>query len=501
MNLRVLFLKDRWPKLLKLVQSTMASLAFVAVIAGLVAVRQGWVAIPFLSHAEEAGSAEHGPAEAAATVVQLSAEKSAAAGLHESVAEVHSLCEIRSVPGSITYNETQHIVVNVPVACIVEKVLVEPGKMISDHQPLAILSSTEVGAARDEVLNNEAAAALAERELNWSEDVARNVEALLGLLEQDPKLAEVEQATTGKTLGDYRDQLVSAYSKLVLAQLTADSSVSLQAAGALSKRLSEQRRSDREVAQAQFKSACENSRFTAVQQRDRDRAAAEHARRQLKVAREQLASLLGPLAEIGSDEASGRLSTFTLLSPMPGRVEELHVANAERMAAGAALFTLADTAQMWVSAEIHERDWPALEFAAHGSVRVRVPALANGEYDARVRFIGGQVSSETRSVPLVAELDNAAGQFKPGMFVWVDVPLTAPRNALTVSPGAIMRHENHTFVFVPEGDGKFRRVDVKTGLETRGGIEILAGLKPGQRVVDRGTFQLKSELLLEDEVE
>jgi len=62
-----------------------------------------------------------------------------------------------------------------------------------------------------------------------------------------------------------------------------------------------------------------------------------------------------------------------------------------------------------------------------------------------------------------------------------------------------MRHENQPFVFVPDGERRFRRVDVRLGIETSNQIEILAGLAAGDTVVDQGAFYLKSELLLERE--
>ena len=106
---------------------------------------------------------------------------------------------------------------------------------------------------------------------------------------------------------------------------------------------------------------------------------------------------------------------------------------------------------------------------------------------------------EMRNVPGNIEYD--AGRFKPGMFVWVNVPLTGERQALVVPPGAVMRHEAQAFVFVPADDETFRRVDVHTGLETSEGIEITSGLHDGDRVVDRGAAFLKTELLLDREAD
>jgi hypothetical protein len=68
---------------------------------------------------------------------------------------------------------------------------------------------------------------------------------------------------------------------------------------------------------------------------------------------------------------------------------------------------------------------------------------------------------------------------------------------LAVPATAIVDHEQARFVFVADAPDTFRRVDVMTGVETPAWVEITRGLQEGDRVVDQGTFVLKSELLLE----
>jgi multidrug efflux pump subunit AcrA (membrane-fusion protein) len=132
---------------------------------------------------------------------------------------------------------------------------------------------------------------------------------------------------------------------------------------------------------------------------------------------------------------------------------------------------------------------------------VESPALPGREFSARVKFIGAAVSAANRTLPLVCELDNPERLFKPGMFVWVTVPPAKPRTVLAVSPASLLHHDGKAFVFVAEGPETFRRVDVEVGAETTRWVEITAGLTAGQAVVDAGAFYLKSELLLEREVE
>ena len=87
------------------------------------------------------------------------------------------------------------------------------------------------------------------------------------------------------------------------------------------------------------------------------------------------------------------------------------------------------------------------------------------------------------------------------MFIRVKVPSGDPVKSVAVPPGALMRQGEEAFVFVEESRLAYRRVDVKPGLETSEWIAISAGLHAGQKVVNEGAFVLKSELLLEQEVE
>jgi len=244
--------------------------------------------------------------------------------------------------------------------------------------------------------------------------------------------------------------------------------------------------------------------FESELEADQQRAQREQTERLLRVSRESLASLLGPLAaeQVGNKQAAselGTLSEITILAPMAGTIQERAVVQSARLDAGDPMFVLADTSNVWVSAEIHERDWRALDFAIQARLTITIPALGDQTAEARVRFIGARVSEETHSVPLIAELDNADGRLRPGMFVWVEVPIAEERQLLAIPTSALMRHENRSFVFVPESEERFRRVDVVTGLTARDYLEVVSGLQVGQRVVDQGAALLKSELLLERE--
>ncbi|MFM8705644.1 MAG: efflux RND transporter periplasmic adaptor subunit, partial [Planctomycetia bacterium] len=344
---------------------------------------------------------------------------------------------------------------------------------------------------------------------DWATTIGDNVEALLDALAGHPPLAEIEKQFEDRVLGSYREKILGSYSRLIYVEKVSAGTKSLGEGGVLSGRIIEERASNLEVAKANFVAACEEARFLTRQDRDRARAALEQADRLVQISRENLRTLVGSRLEAdpaGNDAAEspgeiGSLSALVLRTPFDGLVEDVFIARGERVRAGDRLFVVADTGMLWVRAQIHERQWTAVEVGEGQSVRVVVPGAEMHETNAVVNHVGATVEAESRSVPLVAELTNNDAHYKPGMFVWVDLPQGQMREALAVPVSAVMRHEGKSFVFVPEGEGRFRRVDVTTGIESGDFVEVSRGLTAGQQVVAQGAFVLKSELLLEKEAE
>ena len=78
------------------------------------------------------------------------------------------------------------------------------------------------------------------------------------------------------------------------------------------------------------------------------------------------------------------------------------------------------------------------------------------------------------------------------MFARVFLGIGARKNALTVSASALNEVDGKRIVYVEEDSGYEKRA-VGVGRTTGGRVEILSGVKPGERVVVAGVFVLKSE--------
>jgi membrane fusion protein, heavy metal efflux system len=191
------------------------------------------------------------------------------------------------------------------------------------------------------------------------------------------------------------------------------------------------------------------------------------------------------------------LAIVEIRAPISGTVEQLTLANSERVNAEESLLVLADTRVLWVEAQLRESQWRAISLRPNDPLRVTTPAF-DEQLEASVNFVGRSVDAMTNSIPIVATVYND-GRLRPGLFVNVELPLGEKRSCLVVPEAAVAIHEGQSFVFTPLKENLFERRDVKTGQQVNGWIEITSGLEEGEEIVVEGGFFLKSELLLEAE--
>ncbi len=466
--------------------------AALSVAAGSVA----WYTLSQTTPAVETATTADIPAAGSPSVVELPPGKRQIADIHSTALAMQELHDVRRVPGRIGYNTSRRISVKLPVGGVLKNVLVQQGQNVKRGDTLAVLTSTEVGMARTEVVSAEANVELARKESQWADEIAANVDALRKLLKDEPEMKVVEREFGDRLLGPHRESVLPAYSKLLVARKIAESTDSVVATGGVSGIIAEERHSSREVAAAQFKSALEQSLFDSSQQRIRADAALERAQRVLSVTNQKLDLLLGQFAEVSPTQQDDTICELILRSPIDGVVEERLVTDDVHFDASQVLFTITNTDMLRVSAHIYDREWALLNDSNVKEVMVEAPAVPDHLVQARVLFTAVTTSAESGAVPLVAEFTNVDGHFKPGMFAWVSIPVSTPQQVLVVPLSAVTRHEEKAFVFVEEKPGTYRRVDVDLGRTAGDFVEIRHGLTPGQKVVDRGVFTLKSELLL-----
>jgi len=200
-------------------------------------------------------------------------------------------------------------------------------------------------------------------------------------------------------------------------------------------------------------------------------------------------------AEITALQEKGAISrTIAIEAPIDGTVIARKVGPGQQVRSDSndPLFTVADLSTMWLKAYLPETD---IAFVRIGQdIDVRVSALPEREFKARIVAVGAASDAQTRRVMLRSEVPNPDGMLKSEMFATFRIR-GATQLSLAVPMDAVVREGDVAAVWVQQDNDQllFKRQLVTIGIEQEGRIQIRDGLSAGQRVVARGAIFIDNE--------
>ncbi len=190
---------------------------------------------------------------------------------------------------------------------------------------------------------------------------------------------------------------------------------------------------------------------------------------------------------------NGAIPTDTIRSPIAGVVTAVEVAPSESILSSDVLAEVVDLREVWVLADVYEKDLG--QIALRKPAEVRVSTYPNRSFPGTVTAISDVLDEKTRTAKVRVEVDNPQLELKLNMFATVWVPTREVVQALVVPDSAIQLIEGKECVFVRVGEGVFERRSITTGRTVDHQVEILDGVRSGEQVVAQGSFLLKSTLL------
>jgi cobalt-zinc-cadmium efflux system membrane fusion protein len=219
------------------------------------------------------------------------------------------------------------------------------------------------------------------------------------------------------------------------------------------------------------------------QQAQADLAAAETAQ---NAVRNRLQIFGKSEAEITKLESLQTMNpSATIMAPIAGVVVDRQVGPGQYLQAGGTpVFTIADPTSVWLLANVRESDAGLVKLGQ--PVEVRVLAYPKRAFKARVTYVAAVVDPATHRLPVRAEIDNRDLALKPEMFASFRI-LTSDATESPAVPEAAVVYEGATaHVWVVAGDGLLSYRAIRTGRSNDGLVEVLDGLKAGERIVTKG---------------
>lgn len=193
------------------------------------------------------------------------------------------------------------------------------------------------------------------------------------------------------------------------------------------------------------------------------------------------------------EESEKPIRTLTIYSPVSGYVLQKYAVQGMKVMAGEKLIDVSDLSTVWVLADIYEYELSVIKVG--DTAKIQLSYFPGRELTSKIDFVSPTLSSETRTAQVRFSIPNTGGKLKPGMFTDVELKINLG-SRLAVPDEAVIDTGLRQIVYVDKGDGFFEPRAITKGLRAEKLVEVLSGLKAGEKVASSANFLIDSEAKL-----
>ena len=196
-------------------------------------------------------------------------------------------------------------------------------------------------------------------------------------------------------------------------------------------------------------------------------------------------------AQIHRLEETGKAATdVTLYSPIDGFVITRNAYEQTYVTPQTELYEIADLSTVWIYVDIFEYEAPFVHVGQ--TAQMQLSYFPGKTWRGRVTYVYPTLDPQTRTIKVRLEFPNPGYELKPNMYA--NVQLHVDYGVQTLVPSqAVLNSGTRQVVFLAKPDGYFEPHDIKIGDQFDGQTVVLAGLKPGEKIVESGNFLIDSE--------
>ena len=178
----------------------------------------------------------------------------------------------------------------------------------------------------------------------------------------------------------------------------------------------------------------------------------------------------------------------TIVAPIAGTVVQRKVGPGQYVTAGASdpVFVIGDLSTVWLTAFVRETD--AATVSVGEDISFTLLALPGRDIAARINYVAAAIDPATRRLLVRATVDNKDGLLKPEMFANVTIYSASDHPAVAVPKQALIYEGDQVRVWIAHEDRSIELRQIRTGLTNGNLVEVTDNLKPGEKVVTKGSL-------------
>ena len=182
---------------------------------------------------------------------------------------------------------------------------------------------------------------------------------------------------------------------------------------------------------------------------------------------------------------------ISIYAPQDGVVSKLLVREGMFVKPAMRVMTLGDLSSVWLLAEVFERQAQWVQTGQPAEVTLSF--IPGKTWEGNVEYIYPSLDPVTRTLKVRLRFDNPDETLKPNMYANIKIFGGAKNNTIVIPLEGLIRTGREERVIIALGEGKFEARNVTAGIESGEFVEILNGVRKGEKIVVSGQFLIDSE--------
>jgi len=205
-------------------------------------------------------------------------------------------------------------------------------------------------------------------------------------------------------------------------------------------------------------------------------------------------ALLGAYgSRLGSIHSEKINTNSPLISPRPGIVTKKNVTLGDMVNPEETLYEVADLNRVWLDITLYPQNIEQVKLGQ--KVSFTSDALPDQTFTGTINYLQPVAMETSQTFIARAFLDNPKLLLKPGVLGQATIQTGTHAPQPFVPEMAVQRYGKEAFVFKVKKDGQYLKQTVELGDKVADGYLVESGVKAGDKIVGKGSFTLKAEML------
>ena len=183
--------------------------------------------------------------------------------------------------------------------------------------------------------------------------------------------------------------------------------------------------------------------------------------------------------------------TLHIHSPVKGFVLTKNARHGMHVNPGMNLYMIADLSNIWIIADIYEYEVPWVKLGQE--TEMTLSYFPGKKFKGKVTFIDPMLDPKSRTLKVRIEFPNPNWELKPEMYANIILKSEVTEKSIAVPEEAVIYSGDKTMAMIQKPSGGFESRELNLGVKTQGYVQVLSGLKAGEKVVTSSNFLIDSE--------